>query len=170
MARAYSHHGHGPRADKTGRIHISDVRHPAYISLAKRSRSIHWVNSGPNRTRSGASAPPPITEVSSWNVCCQRLSGSRSGACSVPDVATTGHWRNLKRRRRWCVAMLALRAAHRVISRHSITCVCRSIRTGTCIGLVAQTADYFCSIPSRAHDQRFRPRENPNFDQGITLQ
>ena len=26
MARAYSHHGHGPRADQTGRIHISDFR------------------------------------------------------------------------------------------------------------------------------------------------
>jgi len=24
--RAYSHEGHGPRADKTGRIHISDFR------------------------------------------------------------------------------------------------------------------------------------------------
>jgi hypothetical protein len=27
--RAYSHQGHGPRADQTGRIHISDFRqHP----------------------------------------------------------------------------------------------------------------------------------------------
>jgi hypothetical protein len=41
MARAYSHHGHGPRADQKGRIHISDFRYPAKLSLAKRSRSIH---------------------------------------------------------------------------------------------------------------------------------
>jgi hypothetical protein len=27
--RAYSHQGHGPRADQTGRIHISDFRYPA---------------------------------------------------------------------------------------------------------------------------------------------
>jgi hypothetical protein len=40
--RAYSHQGHGPRADQTGRIHISDFRNPRTISLAKRSRSIHW--------------------------------------------------------------------------------------------------------------------------------
>ena len=39
--RAYSHEGHGPRADQTGRIHISDFRFPRTISLAKRSRSIH---------------------------------------------------------------------------------------------------------------------------------
>ena len=39
--RAYSHQGHGPRADQTGRIHISDFRNPRTISLAKRSRSIH---------------------------------------------------------------------------------------------------------------------------------
>jgi hypothetical protein len=41
MARAYSHHGHGPCADRKGRIHISDFRKPAKLSLAKRSRSIH---------------------------------------------------------------------------------------------------------------------------------
>jgi len=33
MARAYSHHGHGPRADRTGRIHISDFRYPAKSQL-----------------------------------------------------------------------------------------------------------------------------------------
>ena len=38
---AYSHQGHGPRADQTGRIHISDFRNPRTISVAKRSRSIH---------------------------------------------------------------------------------------------------------------------------------
>ncbi|MEG3619523.1 hypothetical protein V5T82_13740, partial [Magnetovibrio sp. PR-2] len=41
MERAYSHRGHGPRADQTGRIHISDFRNPAIISIAKCSRSIH---------------------------------------------------------------------------------------------------------------------------------
>ena len=39
--RAYSHQGHGPRADQIGRIHISDFRNLRTISLAKRSRSIH---------------------------------------------------------------------------------------------------------------------------------
>src|ERR1700749_3037327 len=41
LMRAYSHQGHGPRADQTGRIHISDFRFLRTISLAKRSRSIH---------------------------------------------------------------------------------------------------------------------------------
>ena len=31
--RAYSHQGHGPRADQTGRIHISELRYPAYSPL-----------------------------------------------------------------------------------------------------------------------------------------
>ena len=39
--RAYSHQGHGPRVDQTGRIHISDFRNPRTNSIAKRSRSIH---------------------------------------------------------------------------------------------------------------------------------
>jgi hypothetical protein len=39
--RAYSHQGHGPRADQVGRIHISDIRYLAKISIAFRSRSIH---------------------------------------------------------------------------------------------------------------------------------
>ena len=33
MARAYSHQGHGPRADQTGRIDISDFRYPAHFLL-----------------------------------------------------------------------------------------------------------------------------------------
>ena len=33
MERAYSHQGHGPRADRTGRIHISDFRYPARSHL-----------------------------------------------------------------------------------------------------------------------------------------
>ena len=40
-ARAYTHQGHGPRADQTGRIHISDFRFPRTNSLAISSRSIH---------------------------------------------------------------------------------------------------------------------------------
>ncbi len=39
--RAYIHQGHGPRADQTGRIHISDFRYPRTNSLAIGSRSIH---------------------------------------------------------------------------------------------------------------------------------
>ena len=39
--RAYTHRGHGPRADQTGRIHISDFRFPRTNSLAISSRSIH---------------------------------------------------------------------------------------------------------------------------------
>jgi uncharacterized protein (DUF2267 family) len=40
-ARAYTHQGHGPRADQTGRIHISDFRFPRTNLLAISSRSIH---------------------------------------------------------------------------------------------------------------------------------
>jgi hypothetical protein len=32
---------HGPRADQTGRMHISDFRNPRTSSIAKRNRSIH---------------------------------------------------------------------------------------------------------------------------------
>jgi hypothetical protein len=39
---------HGPRADQTGRIHISDFRNPRTFSLAKRSRSIHSGQSRPS--------------------------------------------------------------------------------------------------------------------------
>src|SRR3546814_3399349 len=60
MARAYSHHGHGPRAEQTGRIHISVFRDPAQISLANSSRSMHRV------TRSTASLVPCEVSVSRW--------------------------------------------------------------------------------------------------------
>ena len=33
MACAYSHQGHGPRADQSGRIHISDFQYPATSHL-----------------------------------------------------------------------------------------------------------------------------------------
>jgi hypothetical protein len=39
--RAYSHQGHGPQADQTGRMYIRDFRNTRTISIAKRSRSIH---------------------------------------------------------------------------------------------------------------------------------
>ena len=43
-ARAYPHQGHGPRADPTGRIHISDFRTPAPFSLANSRRvDATWV-------------------------------------------------------------------------------------------------------------------------------
>ena len=45
-ARAYSHHGHGPRADQTGRIHISDFRHPADILLRNAAGPYIWVMKG----------------------------------------------------------------------------------------------------------------------------
>jgi len=64
--RAYSHQGHGPRADQTGRIHISDFRNPRTISLAKGSRSIHWGHQqksiAPSST-SGFPRKPDITAV-----------------------------------------------------------------------------------------------------------
>ena len=43
-ARAYSHHGHGPRADQTGRIHISDFRYPAKILLLNAAGPYIWVS------------------------------------------------------------------------------------------------------------------------------
>ena len=46
MARAYSHHGHGPRADLTGRIHISDFRHPAKPHLRNAAGPYIRVKSG----------------------------------------------------------------------------------------------------------------------------
>jgi hypothetical protein len=46
MARAYSHHGHGPRADQTGRIHISDFRYPAKSHLQTAAGPYIRVNFG----------------------------------------------------------------------------------------------------------------------------
>src|ERR1700733_14080067 len=72
--RAYSHQGHGPRADQTGRIHISDFRNLRTISLAKCSRSIH---KGHKQT---------------W----QRddgMSTFASETCAWPDKSTKGHFR-----------------------------------------------------------------------------
>src|SRR6516225_7753850 len=61
--RAYSHQGHGPRADQTGRIHISDFRNPRTISLAKRSRSIHWGHRQISRPLSDAGwTSPPLRQ------------------------------------------------------------------------------------------------------------
>ena len=53
MARAYSHHGHGPQADQTGRIHISDFRYPAKSRLRPAAGPYIWVIFGPRRQ-----APP----------------------------------------------------------------------------------------------------------------
>jgi hypothetical protein len=61
--RAYSHQGHGPRADQTGRIHISDFRFLRTISLAKRSRSIHSGQSRRFRDAPKKSGSRPITDV-----------------------------------------------------------------------------------------------------------
>ena len=61
--RAYSHQGHGPRADQTGRIHISDFRNPRTISLANGSRSIHLGHSRRFRDVDCESALPPRTDI-----------------------------------------------------------------------------------------------------------
>ena len=44
LAPAYSHHGHGPRAEQTGRIHISDFRYPADILLRNAAGPYIWVS------------------------------------------------------------------------------------------------------------------------------
>jgi len=63
MARAYSHQGHGPRADQTGRIHISDFRYPANSLLRNAAGPYIWVN----RVDLAASAVcPVIGPFKSW--------------------------------------------------------------------------------------------------------
>ena len=44
---AYSHQGHGPRADQTGRIHISDFRYPVIFLLRKAAGPYIRVNNRP---------------------------------------------------------------------------------------------------------------------------
>src|SRR5689334_1535142 len=61
--RAYSHQGHGPRADQIGRIHISDFRNSRTISIAKRSRSIHSGQKLKSLLVLVMSASPAIAEV-----------------------------------------------------------------------------------------------------------
>src|SRR4051812_24193899 len=61
--RAYSHQGHGPRADQTGRIHISDFCFLRTISLAKRSRSIHLGHSRRSDRLPVTSGFPPEADI-----------------------------------------------------------------------------------------------------------
>jgi hypothetical protein len=61
--RAYSHQGHGPRADQTGRIHISDFRYLRTISLAKCSRSIHLGQKQNWLSSNGMSALPSTADM-----------------------------------------------------------------------------------------------------------
>jgi hypothetical protein len=62
--RAYSHQGHGPRADQTGRIHISDFRNPRTISLANGSRSIHKGHFQTSGRVAARSVRPSTTDMS----------------------------------------------------------------------------------------------------------
>jgi hypothetical protein len=41
--RAYSHQGHGPRADQTGRVYISDFRYPENSFLHSVAGPYSWV-------------------------------------------------------------------------------------------------------------------------------
>ena len=76
--RAYSHQGHGPRADQTGRIHISDFRNPRTISLAKRSRSIHRSHLQTFAAPKRKSALPPKADV--------RRANQHAGFGPTPEV------------------------------------------------------------------------------------
>ncbi len=92
-ARAYSHQGHGPRAEHTGRIHISDFRNPRTRSLAISSRSIHsGQNRASERRRGLASSARLLHEaayllVPLWIVSSKRrhdVAGPRDGAGQLP--------------------------------------------------------------------------------------
>src|ERR1700743_261865 len=61
--RAYSHQGHGPRADQIGRIHISDFRTPRTISIAKCSRSIHLGHFETSNDELSGSVDLPIADT-----------------------------------------------------------------------------------------------------------
>jgi len=65
-ARAYSHHGHGPRADQTGRIHISDFRYPADILLRNAAGPYIWVNKRRKCLPELKSALPPHNGSQNW--------------------------------------------------------------------------------------------------------
>src|ERR1700722_839593 len=69
--RAYSHQGHGPRADQTGRIHISDFRYLRTISLAKCSRSIHAGQTRKSAVAIVRSGLPPESRLKSDIAACR---------------------------------------------------------------------------------------------------
>jgi hypothetical protein len=92
--RAYSHQGHGPRADQTGRIHISDFRNPRTISIAKRSRSIHVGQprkSGLSPATSGFSHPTwqGTAAMSQTGQQCDWL-GGKGAFLGVDDIEKYG--------------------------------------------------------------------------------
>ena len=79
--RADSHQGHGPRADQTGQIHISDFRFLRTISLAKRSRSIHLGQREKNSVRANV-------------FCFASEPGHRKTRSALPKSARFGHQHN----------------------------------------------------------------------------
>ena len=76
MERAYSHHGHGPRADRKGRIHRSDFRKPADSLLRHAAGPYIWVNSGCQTSSDAWSAPPTKAEG-----ICQKADVSSRISC-----------------------------------------------------------------------------------------
>jgi len=87
-AHAYSHHGHGPRADQTGRIHISDFRNPVcsllptaagpYISAKLGSHSC-------KRVIGSGLAPNAEIGALTMRLLGGAISGQRIGKRPTPD-------------------------------------------------------------------------------------
>ena len=109
-ARAYSQQGHGPRADHTGRIHISDFRNPRTSSLAISSRSIHWVKLRsrgicafcllqPQKRHQRAQSANP------FGAMCGRLSVGK-GFLDALRFGWCGHVFDLLVRRAWPLAIM----------------------------------------------------------------
>ena len=109
--RAYSHQGNGPRADQTGRIHISDFRKTTHNYIAKRSRSIHSGHSptSPPGWRMSALTPRTDLRPPPRHVCSGPEADIGLIRKRLPTVAALFGWRvRIKKLRngceelRWC--------------------------------------------------------------------
>ena len=92
MVRAYSHQGHDPRVDQTGRIHISDFRNPSQtISLASRSRSIHSSAFRPFHS-TGRRNPHRTASRQSSNTRQLIIQTANTGRSNINDLHRAVRW------------------------------------------------------------------------------
>ena len=91
--RAYSHHGHGPRADQKGRIHICDFRSHAETQLHSAAGPYILASRGRMTGARIATAPEAIADILKSLVRSTPESGRVSGlavmAASDPGCVKT---------------------------------------------------------------------------------
>ena len=93
--RAYSHQGHGPRADQPGRIHISDSAFYAQSLLRRAAGPYMWVMSGRPCCLGSMSALPIRDQMTDTAFLLSRSHLDYDAECSrLPELAAQSatHW------------------------------------------------------------------------------